>query len=807
MNALSHFRFSIFDFRLLSSARVARAKTSPALHAARAQSKIRIHPVSRGQKSKILAAALFVLAFSLEPLAFPQTVPVRFSTLDFTGQPIARPITVTPDPNSDHTDGTNFIAVFPITLGPGPGPWTTNLWPGRYSVAISGLPRTWWITVPLGLGSDTPPLVAYQLRDPVAWPGIPSIYLAAQIAAATNGLATTNLLAAASNALWAAIQGAGGGPSGSGNGFPLSQDANANGYSITNLQTLQAVSAIYLLSGGSSNALATLLQTTNAAIWAAHQATNPLGSAAYQSSAAFDPAGAGAAAAAAATNTLFTGPTNCWQGVQWLTNLANNIVAATWLLDGTGIHYGADLYVVTNGQTLAPWRVWGWTNGANHEAVGVLPGGTLFANFGFQADLVGGSPQITSDGQGHLSALAHIGALAGDASASSNYPGSRLNIAAGSGVTLTTNGPQLTIASSASGNYDPIGAAQNATNALQSAAWQPSSAFDPAGAGATAALNATNALKSAAWQPSSAFDPAGAAQNSTNALGSAAYQSASAFVVAAPYGLFALAPGVGLGHPSGGYLAISDTAALLYGVPLIITNSGASLIAFAYLANGSWATNLNFAGIATNLVATGGITDTNPSSGSFTEYRGGWQTNWNAQTGSSMTSSNAITVLSNGTSSLVLRADALAGTFSLLNGALSNGIPTVQVATNIAQYAAQQATNAGVFYAVISALSTNATATNAVSTTGPITTSGQFSGNGAGVTNATGYMIPVSTATAQSISISSNSYPPVEIRILNLGPNSLTVTINQGSPQTMWTPNTVMWLEPIGNTGQWVWNY
>jgi hypothetical protein len=97
-----------------------------------------------------------------------QTVPVKFSVKSFTG-PEGLPlndlnctITISPAPETLlQTDGTNVITGQPLIFPHVPGGITTNLWPGNYRVAISGIAKAWNISVPQG--TTTGPLMAAQL--------------------------------------------------------------------------------------------------------------------------------------------------------------------------------------------------------------------------------------------------------------------------------------------------------------------------------------------------------------------------------------------------------------------------------------------------------------------------------------------------------------------------------------------------------------------------------------------------------------------------------------------------------------------
>ena len=126
------------------------------------------------------------------------------------------------------------------------------------------------------------------------------------------------------------------------------------------------------------------------------------------------------------------------------------------------------------------------------------------------------------------------------------------SIAPGANITFTTNGTQITIASTGGGGggtpalagtnvyiatvngsnqfnvpttaFDAPGAAQAATNGLANGAFTPTNSFDGAGQGAASALAATNHLGSAAFYPTNTFDLAGLALaiglNVTNAIAS-----------------------------------------------------------------------------------------------------------------------------------------------------------------------------------------------------------------------------------------------------------------------------------------------
>jgi len=103
-----------------------------------------------------------VLAFCFQCSAFSQPIAVQFSTRDFTGMAAARRITITPSGETLlQTDGTNLITGGPLALpiAPGGGGATTNLWPGKYTVTLEGIPKSWRITVTTNYGLGPVPAV------------------------------------------------------------------------------------------------------------------------------------------------------------------------------------------------------------------------------------------------------------------------------------------------------------------------------------------------------------------------------------------------------------------------------------------------------------------------------------------------------------------------------------------------------------------------------------------------------------------------------------------------------------------------
>ena len=104
-----------------------------------------------------LSACCFQLAaFAQAPVA------VQFSTRNFTGYPSARTITITPSGDTLlETDGTNVITGSPLVLPATTNMVTTNLWPGKYTITLQGISKSWTIAVTTNLGYGPLPAVVF----------------------------------------------------------------------------------------------------------------------------------------------------------------------------------------------------------------------------------------------------------------------------------------------------------------------------------------------------------------------------------------------------------------------------------------------------------------------------------------------------------------------------------------------------------------------------------------------------------------------------------------------------------------------
>jgi hypothetical protein len=236
-----------------------------------------------------------------------------------------------------------------------------------------------------------------------------------------------------------------------------------------------------------------------------------------------------------------------------------------------------------------------------------------------------------------------------------------------------------------SGVYDTSGAAQNATNPLSRLAYSTFGGTNYYVAAGTSVTVGTNVSGSNVTWTVNSTGGGGGGGGTVTSVGFTA-------------------PGTGLtpgGSPvtSSGTLTLSAPSAVLTnGSTLLLTNAGTggsnifaapisapgisyfdslnttnlnvttnySTNIFAEIIQGTFS-NANFAGFQTNLWGTGGIGDTNISTGSYSKIRGGWFILTNAQTGSLEWATNASILLSNGITGLTIVLTNGGATLQTLN--------------------------------------------------------------------------------------------------------------------------------------------
>jgi hypothetical protein len=196
--------------------------------------------------------------------------PVQFNELYFTGQPLNRKITLQLDPRFNpmaDSSSTSVIGGVPLSVFPTNGTATVNLVPADYFVFIEGIPKFWRISVP----DSTNVQNAVHLQST-----LPSY-------AYTNAVGNTNGVQLAAGIWIIAV--------------------TNNGVVLISVNTNSVITAAQLAALAATNNLGSAAWQSISAFdpaGAAQAATNGLGSAARQPTSAFDPAGA----AQAATNGL-----------------------------------------------------------------------------------------------------------------------------------------------------------------------------------------------------------------------------------------------------------------------------------------------------------------------------------------------------------------------------------------------------------------------------------------------------------------------------------------------------------------------
>lgn len=305
-----------------------------------------------------------------------------------------------------------------------------------------------------------------------------------------------------------------------GSGFSVvvsySTITNALGYVPQN-SALPYLASIGLTNGPSlftNNVL--WLNTSYDVLGAAYDATNLLGTAAWQNSTAFDQVGS----AQKATNNI---------GIQ--SGLA--AFCPTNQFDPAGKAQAA-----TNGLGTAAF-----TSLTAYDSNGSAQAATN--NIGRASGLSAFAPTNQFEPAGTaLAATNRLGTAAYQASSVFDVSGAAQAATNGIGI------PSGLAAFTRTNQYDSAGSAQASTNTLGTAAWHPVTDFDASGAAQAAtnnlgissglsafartnqfdasgtAMKATNGLGSAAFQPSSAFDLAGSAQAATNGLAGTNYVDA-----------------------------------------------------------------------------------------------------------------------------------------------------------------------------------------------------------------------------------------------------------------------------------------
>ena len=136
-----------------------------------------MNPPDNVQKSacKLRAFVLSATGYLLLSMASPggaQPIAVQFSSRGFTGTPAARKMVIAPCGDTLlQTDGTNVITGGPLVLPATPQGVITNLWTGKYTVTIEGIPKSWLITVTTNYGPGPVPAVSFATPGRVTYVG------------------------------------------------------------------------------------------------------------------------------------------------------------------------------------------------------------------------------------------------------------------------------------------------------------------------------------------------------------------------------------------------------------------------------------------------------------------------------------------------------------------------------------------------------------------------------------------------------------------------------------------------------------